>query len=741
MNAVLRYVRINTWPIWFKLLGTFLIAAQIAMFAAFFVVLGEARVAAADTLEAYIEERGADQRQQISEKFENARFELSTFSEGPVYSGLILRALVVGVQGEIGPPEMVTYMNERLVGSGLFRSVAIVNSSGIVVASNTIETPEGPVPAFEIGMNLSRNQGFSGGQAARDLGDQQRLTLNPHTGGVDIYYTNVFRFDGTAIGYIIGEVNVTDSIQAELVGDNPFRGTYSYLATLDGGLIAPEGFLDQARLSVRVSPIRLAADQQAGTAHYTVGGSRYIGYYAPIPETPFLVITEAPLTGGGLTLGTMYRSGIAVVLVTALLGVVLALVLNQGIVPPLLELQTALDALGQDDFTRTVKAAERGDEIGAVARSFVNAREQLTLRIDDLSRRLTARIRDVQATQEVSRFAASQQDLTTLLESVVDLVVTLFPNIYHAQIFLIDDARENAVLRASTGEAGRQLLARGHRLGVGSLSVIGQVTEEGRVVLARDTASSEVHKRNEFLMDTRAELAIPLRFGDIIIGALDVQSKEGDSFTEDQVSILQTMADQIAIAIENARLYEESIHRLEELSISNQQATQDAWREYMLARRMRTLYSEAGNKSDVDYADLRRTVQEYGMTVVGDMTDRDTIPVAVPIQLRGQTLGVVEWEMPAADFDYDKVQLGQELANRLALSLDNARLFQESRSAINRERLVNDITARLTSQTTIDDILQTAVREVGQALRAPQVNIHLRSRGTSDPNQNGHNGA
>jgi len=254
------------------------------------------------------------------------------------------------------------------------------------------------------------------------------------------------------------------------------------------------------------------------------------------------------------------------------------------------------------------------------------------------------------------------------------------------------------------------------------------VTDEGRVVVARDTAASNVHKQNEFLRETRAELAIPLRVGDVVIGALDVQSRESDSFTEDQVRILQTMADQIAIAIENARLYQESIQRLEEITLNNQQATQAAWQDYMNAQRVTSLTSSAGIETGMAHSELRRTAIAQGKPMVGERTERDTVPIAVPIMLRGQTLGAIAWELRAADFDYDKVLLGQELVNRLAISLDNARLFQESRRATTRERLVNEISARLTTQTDVDAILQTAVREVGQALRSPQVTIQLQGK-------------
>jgi GAF domain-containing protein len=318
---------------------------------------------------------------------------------------------------------------------------------------------------------------------------------------------------------------------------------------------------------------------------------------------------------------------------------------------------------------------------------------------------------------------------------VVQLIVEQFPNIYHAQIFLLDQDRLYAVLRASTGDPGRILLARGHRLAVGSVSVIGQVIEQRQTIIARDTATSQVHRRNEFLPDTRAELAIPLRVADQMIGALDVQSRYRNAFTEDEVQVLQTMADQIAVAIENARLYQETVRRLEDLDRSNRMATQKTWQEYIYGQRQRSLISEAGTRTTTDMSDLRRQALTQGRIVTGQPTSNNTVPVAVPIQLRGQTLGAVEWELPLNDLNENKLQLAQELANRLAVSLDNARLFEESQRATERERIVNAIAAKLTPQTEINEILQTAVREVGQALRAPQVSIRL-----NRPNGNGSNG-
>ncbi len=169
------------------------------------------------------------------------------------------------------------------------------------------------------------------------------------------------------------------------------------------------------------------------------------------------------------------------------------------------------------------------------------------------------------AAAEIGRAASSLLSLGHLMDTTVEQIRKTF-GYYHAQVFLVDGGREWAALQASTGEAGRQLLARRHRLAVGSQSVIGQVTTQARPIVARDTDSSDVPWRfNELLPETRAELAVPLRIGTQVIGALDVQSLEPDAFSSEDIAVLQTLADQLAVAIQNARAYEQQRQTAEEL--------------------------------------------------------------------------------------------------------------------------------------------------------------------------------
>ena len=168
------------------------------------------------------------------------------------------------------------------------------------------------------------------------------------------------------------------------------------------------------------------------------------------------------------------------------------------------------------------------------------------------------------ATAEIGRLVTSTLDMPTLFSRTVNLVRDRF-GFYHAGIFVTEETGFQAILQAATGEAGAEMLRQKHSLQVGSKSVVGGVTESGRAVVVNDTAASESHKFNPLLPETRAEAALPLRVGSRTIGALDIQSTQVNAFSEDDIAVLQSLADQIAIAIDNARSYELSMQAVKEM--------------------------------------------------------------------------------------------------------------------------------------------------------------------------------
>ena len=157
----------------------------------------------------------------------------------------------------------------------------------------------------------------------------------------------------------------------------------------------------------------------------------------------------------------------------------------------------------------------------------------------------------------------------------------------------------------------------------------------------------------------------------------------------------------------------------------------------MLQQHRSQISSASGHNTGYDFSELAQIAQQEGRAVIGAATERDTIPFVVPIIQRDQILGFAEYEIRQADFHPELVVLAEELVGRLALGIDNARLFNESQQTAERERIVNEISARITGKTEISDILQTAITEVSRVLRTPKVTARLHTQiitGSEDSN-------
>jgi len=167
------------------------------------------------------------------------------------------------------------------------------------------------------------------------------------------------------------------------------------------------------------------------------------------------------------------------------------------------------------------------------------------------------RARLLEAGARAGQGITSILDLDDLLQSTVEIIGKEF-GFYYVGVFLIDASGEWAVLRAGMGEPGRKMVEEGHKLKVGGLSMIGAATARQRAIITKDVKEEAVHFKNPHLPRTRSEMALPLILGNKVIGALTVQSVEEDAFNDDDVWALQAMVDQLATAIQNARLYEEN---------------------------------------------------------------------------------------------------------------------------------------------------------------------------------------
>lgn len=397
------------------------------------------------------------------------------------------------------------------------------------------------------------------------------------------------------------------------------------------------------------------------------------------------------------------------------------------------ELLTPIEQFELGDFSARAEVAGN-DEFSQMAAGFNTMAEQIEDLVDNLEQRIAERTRDLNITANIGRAVSTQRDPRALMDEIVELIRQRF-GYYHVQVFLVDPVSERAELVASTGAPGRELLARQHALDVGSKSVIGQVTARGEPVVARDTDTSDVHSRNELLPDTRSEMALPMRAGDAIIGALDVQSVAPDAFDEDVVAVFQIMADQLAVALENARLLSQLDDTRAAMNALERNITLEAWTAY---RQARSFDAPAG----FELAEERVTPQrspaptplmraiEEGRILRPQNGDGT---LAVPIKVRGEAIGAFAFSGESLrDLSEADLSLVEAIVDRVGLTLESMRLVEETARRAENEQVLNEVTARLVGSTDVNAILQTAVKELGRVLRAPQTTVQLRQEGVSD---------
>jgi GAF domain-containing protein len=347
-------------------------------------------------------------------------------------------------------------------------------------------------------------------------------------------------------------------------------------------------------------------------------------------------------------------------------------------------------------------------------------RESLEMRVADRTRELERQSLRVRTAAEIARDVASVSDLDELLARASELIVGRF-NFYHAGIFLLDENKEFAVLRASPTEAGRQLIANSHRLRVGEQGIVGRVAATGESRIALDTGTDAVYFDNPFLPATRSEVGLPLKTGHEIFGVLDIQSQQPRAFTSEDIESLQVMADQLAIAIERARLLQKTESQLQEVEQAYREFTRTAWTGLMDDENRTAGYKFDGMQLQPLGVALRGAEQAGGPADAPDGPDVQ----AVPIRLRGQTIGSVRIRLREGSTPEKTMAIVEQIADRLAAALENARLAEETRRRVRRDELVNELSSSFRSTLDLGSVLRTAAQEFQRTFQLEQAEVRL----------------
>jgi len=433
---------------------------------------------------------------------------------------------------------------------------------------------------------------------------------------------------------------------------------------------------------------------------------------------------------------------VVVALITGIVILLASFFVSRTITQPIVKLASIAEDIASGNLSARAEYAVE-DEVGAFANSFNRMTSQLQDTLGGLERRVSERTSDLdlarllserralelQSISEVSRTISTEQRLEVLLPLITRLVSERF-SFYHVGIFFVDDTHRFAYLQAANSEGGQRMLARGHRLEIGK-GLVGTVAQTAKPRIALDVGVDAAFFDNPDLPNTRSEMALPLNSRGRTIGVLDVQSTKPGAFTENDANTLGILADQVAIAIENARLFGQTQQARDEAEALFAQIQRQEWSKFIQEEaRIGYRQTATGGKrlaKPIETEAMRDALENGSVVVLDGNGTRSQPTIAVPVKLRGQTIGVLNIKAPTKDrkWNKDEINLARAISDRLALALDNARLLHESQRRAAKEAKIGEVSAKISASINMRNVLQTAVEELGRALPGSEVVIQF----------------
>ncbi|HEX8993394.1 MAG TPA: cache domain-containing protein [Anaerolineales bacterium] len=573
----------------------------------------------------------------------------------------------------------------------------------------------------------------------------------------------VFDASGGFRGVVAMDVQLT-RVSALVSNIHLGKTGYAFIVDRDGRLIAmPDSGYRDLGYTAEQMPLGQTFDQdklqkplpsdlvasvlkmrtgQSDIGTIQINGQQRFVVYRPIPDVGYslamMVPTEEVLVDPTHARQTNARTAAETQRISfALMGVILglavlsALAIGNTLISPLLGLTATADEIAKGNLE--ARAQVRGNDEIATLGQTLNA---MAARLMEMIQSLEGRVKDRTAALEVAsanagRRAAQFEAITQVTRAIssirnmdelmplITAVISQYLGFYHVGVFLNDEGNENTWLIASNSEGGHRMLLRHHNLKIGVQGIVGYVAAHGESRVARSVGKDAVFFNNPDLPETKSEAALPLRRGQQIAGVLDVQSTKEDAFSDEDLSILAILADQVSLAMENTRLFETTRRSLIEAETLYRQYVQEAWGRL----------PQDGQVTGYRYtprgvSPLVGPVNPESVGASSGGNEAHPEPLVVPIKLRGETIGnLIVQSIRGGGWTQDQIELAQAVAERVALSAENARLFDETNRRAERERLVTEITSRIRSSNDPDEMIRTAVEELRNALGATEIQV------------------
>ncbi|MDX9990996.1 MAG: GAF domain-containing protein [Anaerolineales bacterium] len=424
------------------------------------------------------------------------------------------------------------------------------------------------------------------------------------------------------------------------------------------------------------------------------------------------------------------NQAIRIATLVILLGVILSAASTSGVIAgPINSLAIFAKEVGKGNLSIS-SGISRRDELGTLARAFDETTRQLRNILQNMEARveertselgqanalITQRAEQLKTVSGVARAINNLQNLQLLLPQITEEISASF-GYYHVGIFLLDVSGQYAVLQAANSEGGRNMLARGHKLRVGQVGIVGFVTGVGKARIALDVGDDATFFNNPDLPETRSEMALPLKSGSVIIGALDIQSERPAAFVNEDIEVLSLLADQISTAIQNSRLFEETQAALAEAQLIFSKNVKSSWQEILNVEKTAFRFKNG------------KFLEAEKSQATPDTNEPQSL--ALPIVIRGQTIGNLNIKTKTKhNWEDQDIRIFQSIVDRLGFALENARLFRNAQRLVSKEQLIGEITDKIGRSVNLDSILQTAVEELGHVIADSEVTIQVGEHGT-----------
>ncbi len=651
---------------------------------------------------------------------------------------------------------------------------AVVKFSGLTdastgVAEQTLEQLLGLEPAFrqliliddqgQIAVQASRlSQNVSNEVASQLVGSQALAQTRQGKRYISPVYIDDLTFEPLVVMAVPAQ-NVFGDYQGTLIAETNLKFMWDLVNNLEIGeagvayvvdrqgnllafgdvtrVIAGENLsqLEEVAEFVEREDVESELEEPGIDATTGIEGNTVLATYVPLGVPDWAVVTELPTIEAYRELTGNVIIFVVTVVIAALVAAGTGAFLAQRLAAPVLHLTETAAHIAEGDLQLQAPEAEGPTEVRQLAGTFNRMTGQLNELIDTLEDRIAARTQRLALVASLSEELLAILNVDQLLTELVSQVKDRF-GYYHAHVYILNRENENLVMRAGAGEAGEIMKAQGHSISLHApTSLVARAARTSQIVSIDNVRQVEDWLPNPLLPNTYSEMAVPIILEEKVVGVLDVQQDKIAGLDESDANVLRSLANQVAVAIRNARLFREVETALAEAHTSQQKYTSESWNlAGMRAQKRESLYVQPGmpelSEATFEAAQQQALVQKHPAIVPIDEYEGSPKPLVAPVSLAGETIGTLQLhKMDAEDtsklWTYQDLEFVEAILDQVAQTAENLRLFEETRERADYERTVGEITQKIRQAPNLDMLAKTATEAINRVLGTSGGGIRL----------------